>query len=122
MADGITDEMLRAGTAAMWGSPERNAAKIARMVLEAALVGRVAIKLPEPDSTYGDNNDPAWTVSGDIPVTAYVGEYGPTVDLPDGTPFTPEAAEEYALAFLAAARVARRMAGETSTKSAGGVL
>lgn len=45
----ITDEMLRAGTAVMWGSPERDASKIARMVLEAALAGHAVVDLPEPD-------------------------------------------------------------------------
>jgi len=82
----------------------------ARAALSAALAGCAVVQLPEPDGTYGDGQDIAWDVSDGNPVTAYVGTYGPTVDAPDGTPFTPEAAEENALALLAAAREARRLA------------
>jgi len=78
--------------------------------VSSALAGCAVVQLPEPDGTYGDGQDIAWDVSDGNPVTAYVGTYGPTVDAPDGTPFTPEAAEEYALALLAAAREARRLA------------
>lgn len=44
MADrDIFEEMVRAGAVAMWGSTERDATKIARMVLSAALAGRQVV-------------------------------------------------------------------------------
>lgn len=47
MADrDIFEEMVRAGAVAMWGSTERDATKIARMVLSAALAGRQVVDLP----------------------------------------------------------------------------
>lgn len=60
MADrDIFEEMVRAGAVAMWGSTERDATKIARMVLSAALAGRQVVDVPLREELIGCHH-PAW--------------------------------------------------------------
>jgi hypothetical protein len=116
MDDGITDEMLRAGTAAMWGSPERNAAKIARMVLEAALAGRTVVDLPEPDGrTYGGSV--RWDASARR-IIAKVDEQGRPFIRIDGQIWLVGEAESVGLALVAAAREAQRQATRSDDAAA----
>jgi hypothetical protein len=112
----ITDEMIRAGAAAMWGSPERDAMKISRMVLGAALAGRVVVDLPNPDGE--DADGPYWMGSRSA-IQADV-EHGVPIVRTEYEDYEADAAEADALARLAAVREARRLATEQSSGVAGG--
>lgn len=85
----------------------------ASQAVSAALAGRQVVVLPKPDLTDSEG-DPAWTVPGvhvdtEDHIVAYVYEGRPLVSAITA-PDDPIAAEAYALALLAAAREARRLA------------
>jgi hypothetical protein len=124
----ITDEMIRAGAAAMWGSPERDAMKISRMVLGAALAGRVVVDLPERDAINSHQRHGTWIIDGDLEVsfTAFLhwSDNSPTVEVSHergGTEeWGTEALRAFCLAGLAACEFADRLAAEQSSGVAGG--
>lgn len=93
-----------------WGlqDPYRIAA---RKALSAALAGRVPVALPEPSVEDEDEDGKVWR-AGFSTYSAYVDRWKPIVATPGGD-LPADEAEEDALALLAAAREARRLAAES---------
>lgn len=83
-----------------------------------SVAGRTVVDLPEPDSMFHDC--PMWTnTPGEVDV--WVGSKpSPFVAVDEQEDRTPEEAERYALAVLAAARHALRLASESSGDGAQG--
>jgi hypothetical protein len=118
-AVGITEEMVVAGADVIdpthaFASTKRTV----REVLEAALVGRTVVQLPEPDGEDSDG-DPSWSLrSKGGEVVAYLEEgaqpHVTAFDLRGSEGAPADVAEAYGLAMIAAARTARRLASGSS--------
>jgi hypothetical protein len=79
-------------------------------MLTVALTGRTVVQLPEPDETYTDSILRArWSLC-----TAIVGSRGPKVNVLGGPYLDPDVAESRGAELIAAARLARRLAAESS--------
>lgn len=124
MADGITDEVRRAGwdtyVAAIEGgydSPQVYAQTL-EAIITAFAAGRAVVDLPEPA---GEDADGPYWMGSRAAIQADV-ERGVPIVRTEWEDFEADAAEADALARLAAVREARRLAAGQSSEAAGGVL
>lgn len=83
---------------------------MAELAIVLARAGRTVVQLPEPDETYTDSVLRArWSLC-----TAIVGGNGPKVSVLGGPYLDPDVAESRGTELIAAARLARRLAAESS--------
>lgn len=93
------------------------AMRAVRQVITEWLADRTVVQLPEPDETYTDSILRArWSLC-----TAIVGGRGPKVNVLGGPYLDPDVAESRGAELIAAARLARRLASESSGDGEPGV-
>lgn len=108
--DFVADSFVCRSCGGIFANPHGLDMLMWRRLWVAWTAGRTVVQLPEPDETYTDSILRArWSLC-----TAIVGGRGPKVNVLGGPYLDPGVAESRGTELIAAARLARRLAAESS--------